>query len=153
MKDRSAASKAWAIDLHFADSVNSARFPGNEFKTRTVHHWIHPYAVPYRCLYSRNVGNLFMAGRNISCTHVALGTVRVMRTTGMMGEVVGMAAALCKKYQTTPREVYHHHLAELRSLMEKGAGRADAPDNQRFNEPNETLPLPKAYMKYNSRQK
>ena len=143
----------WAIDLHFADSVNSARFPGNEFKTRTVHHWIHPYAVPYRCLYSRNVDNLFMAGRNISCTHVALGTVRVMRTTGMMGEVVGMAAALCKKHNTTPREVYHHHLGELRSLMEKGAGRADAPDNQRFNEPNETLPLPKALMQKEAQQK
>lgn len=136
----------WAIDLHFADSVNSARFPGGEFKTRTVHHWIHPYAVPYRCLYSRNVDNLFMAGRDISCTHVALGTVRVMRTTGMMGEVVGMAAALCKKYQTTPRGVYRLHLDELRSLMRKGAGRTDVPDNQRFNEPNETLPVPKAFM-------
>ena len=94
-----------------------------------------------------------MAGRNISCTHVALGTVRVMRTTGMMGEVVGMAAALCKKHNTTPREVYHHHLGELRSLMEKGAGRADAPDNQRFNEPNKTLPLPKALMQKEAQQK
>ena len=54
---------------------------------------------PTRCLYSRNIENLFMAGRNISVTHVALGTVRVMRTTGMMGEVVGMAASLCKKVQ------------------------------------------------------
>ena len=58
---------------------------------------IYPYAVPYRCLYSRNIDNLLMAGRNISVTHVALGTVRVMRTTGMMGEVVGMAASLCEK--------------------------------------------------------
>ena len=137
---------AWVAYVLGKRDVNSARFPGNEFKTRTVHHWIHPYAVPYRCLYSRNVDNLFMAGRNISCTHVALGTVRVMRTTGMMGEVVGMAAALCKKYGVTPRGVYHHHLAELRSLMEKGAGRADAPDNQRFNEPNETLPLGRRAM-------
>ena len=57
-------------------------------KTTTKHILIHPYPVPYRCLYSRNIDNLFMAGRNISVTHVALGTVRVMRTTGMMGEVV-----------------------------------------------------------------
>ena len=70
-----------------------------------------------------------------------------------MGEVVGMAAALCKKHNTTPREVYHHHLGELRSLMEKGAGRTDAPDNQRFNEPNETLPLPKALMQKETQQK
>ena len=48
------------------------------------------YPIPYRCFYSRNIDNLFMAGRNISVTHVALGTIRVMRTTGMMGEVVGM---------------------------------------------------------------
>lgn len=81
----------WSIDLHWQDPKNSEHFPGNEFKAVTKHILIHPYAVPYRCLYSRNVENLFMAGRNISVTHVALGTVRVMRTTGMMGEVVGMA--------------------------------------------------------------
>lgn len=64
-----------------------------------------------------------MAGRNISVTHVALGTVRVMRTTGMMGEVVGMAASLCKKHQVLPRLIYQQHLPELRSLMQKGVGR------------------------------
>ena len=86
----------------------------------TKHILIHPYAVPYRCLYSRNVENLFMAGRNISVTHVALGTVRVMRTTGMMGEVVGMAASLCKKYDVTPRGVYRSHLEDLKTLMKEG---------------------------------
>lgn len=45
----------------------------------------------------QNIENMFMAGRNISVTHVALGTVRVMRTTGILGEVVGMAASLCKR--------------------------------------------------------
>ena len=64
---------------------------------------LYPHSVPYRCLYSRNIDNLFMAGRNISVTHVALGAIRVMRTTGMMGEVVGMAASLCKQFNTTPR--------------------------------------------------
>ena len=90
--------------------------------------------MPYRCLYSRNVDNLFMAGRNISVTHVALGSVRVMRTTGMMGEVVGMAASLCRKYGTSPRGVYQRNLDELRSLMREGVGRKDVPDNQRFNQ-------------------
>lgn len=99
----------WSLDLHFPDPENSKKFPGAEFKAATKHIYIHPYAVPYRCLYSRNVENLFMAGRNISVTHVALGTVRVMRTTGMMGEVVGIAASLCKKYQDSPRGVYQHH--------------------------------------------
>ena len=137
----------WSIDLHFHDSVNSVRFPGNEFKSATVHRWIHPYAVPYRCLYSRNVDNLFMAGRNMSCTHVALGTVRVMRTTGMMGEVVGMAAGLCHKHRVEPRDIYHHHLPELKQLMQAGLGKRDVPDNQRFNEPNKLLEVPGAYIK------
>lgn len=81
-----------------------------------------------------------MAGRDISCTHVALGTVRVMRTTGMMGEVVGMAAALCIKNGCLPRGVYQHHLPELKRMMEAGAGRTDVPlSDQDFNLPNTLL--------------
>jgi len=127
-------STTWSIDLHFPDSVNSRRFPNQEFKAATKHIYVYPYAVPYRCLYSRNIDNLFMAGRDISVTHVALGTVRVMRTTGMMGEVVGMAASLCKKHHTSPRKIYQSHLSELKELMKEGAGKKDVPDNQRFNE-------------------
>jgi hypothetical protein len=81
---------------------------------------IEPYEIPYRCLYSRNVNNLFMAGRNISVTHVALGSVRVMRTTGMMGEVVGMAASICIQEECNPREVYSDHLESLRAYLAEG---------------------------------
>lgn len=133
----------WAIDLHFADSLNASRFPTGAFKTRTVHRWICPYALPYRTLYSRNVDNLFMAGRNISVTHVALGTIRVMRTTGMMGEVVGMAASLCKRHNVMPRDIYRLYMPELKELMTEGVGRKDLPNNQRFNEPNTTLSVPR----------
>ena len=76
-----------------------------------------PYFMPYRCLYSRNISNLFMAGRDISVTHDALGPVRVMRTIGMMGEVVGYASYLCKKYNTTPRGVYEKYINELLTYM------------------------------------
>ena len=124
----------WSIDLHKPDPANTEDFPGNEFKAVTKHVMIHPYAVPYRCLYSRNVNNLFMAGRNISVTHVALGTVRVMRTTGMMGEVVGMAASICKKYNILPRAVYQSHLEELKGLMRTGVNEKGLPNNQRYNE-------------------
>ncbi|WP_290091632.1 FAD-dependent oxidoreductase [Parabacteroides goldsteinii] len=124
----------WSIDLHWQDPANSAHFPGNEFKAVTKHILIHPYPVPYRCLYSRNIDNLFMAGRNISVTHVALGTVRVMRTTGMMGEVVGMAASLCKKYGVEPRKVYQSYLEELKVLMKEGVNKKGLPNNQRYNE-------------------
>ena len=71
------------------------------------------YPLPYRLFYSKNIDNLFMAGRHISVTHEALGTVRVMRTIGMMGEVVGKAAYLAVREKTNPRGVYQEHLPEL----------------------------------------
>jgi hypothetical protein len=127
------APTSWSIDLHYPDPKNTEHFPGNEFKSIAVHKNIHPYPIPYRCFYSRNVDNLFMAGRNISVTHVALGTVRVMRTTGIMGEVVGMAASVAAKNNTNPRGVYQNHLAELKALMEKGVGKYDAENIQNYN--------------------
>ena len=124
----------WSIDLHFPDPDNQKKFPDAPFKAATKHIYIYPYAVPYRCLYSRNINNLFMAGRNISVTHVALGTTRVMRTTGMMGEVVGLAASLCKKHKTIPRDIYQNYLNELKDLMKEGASiPGNLPDNQHFN--------------------
>ncbi|WP_106828216.1 FAD-dependent oxidoreductase [Parabacteroides pacaensis] len=128
------ASTTWSIDLHYPDPKNSEHFPAEEFKSIAKHIPIHPYPIPYRCLYSRNVDNLFMAGRNISVTHVALGTVRVMRTTGMMGEVVGMAASLCKQYHTLPREIYQSYLDQLKALMQDGTGQKGLPNNQQYNE-------------------
>jgi len=128
------APTTWTIDLHYPDPKNTEHFPDMEFKSIAVHKKIHPYPIPYRCFYSRNVDNLFMAGRNISVTHVALGTVRVMRTTGMMGEVVGMAASIAAKNNTNPRGVYQNHLPELKTLMEKGVGKYDAENMQNYNQ-------------------
>ncbi len=113
----------WSIDLHYPDPVNSEQFPGMEFRTICTQPAIKPYPIPYRCLYSRNIENLFMAGRNISVTHVALGTIRVMRTTGMMGEAVGMAAAVAARNNTTPRGVFQNYLPELLTLAKKGVGK------------------------------
>ncbi len=119
-----AVPSTWPIDLHYPEANNAKQFPGEEF--RTVAHFgaKSPYAIPYRCFYSRNIDNLFMAGRDISVTHVALGTTRVQRTTGMMGEVVGMAAAIARKHDTSPRGVYQDHLAELKESMKRGAGKS-----------------------------
>jgi hypothetical protein len=107
----------WTIDLHFPDKKNSLYFPDEEFFAGTKHIRVAPYTIPYRCLYSRNVSNLFMAGRDISTTHVAFGSTRVMRTCGMMGEVVGMAAFMAKQHQTTPRGVYEKHLPEFMGMI------------------------------------
>ena len=128
------ASTTWTVDLHYPDPNNTKKFPKAEFKSIAIHEAIHPYPVPYRCLYSRNVDNLFLAGRNISVTHVALGTIRVMRTTAMLGEVVGMAAAICHENKSLPRSVYTSHLPKLKKKMNSGAGKLNTPDNQHFNE-------------------
>ncbi|GHV65530.1 pyridine nucleotide-disulfide oxidoreductase [Bacteroidia bacterium] len=110
----------WSLDLHYPDWKASKYFPGEEFFSYCEQTPIYPYHVPYRCLYSRNINNLFMAGRNISVTHVAFSTIRVQVTTGMMGEVVGMAASVCKKHEIMPRQVYTEHLADLKTLMKAG---------------------------------
>ncbi|VGO18176.1 FAD-dependent oxidoreductase [Pontiella sulfatireligans] len=113
-------TSTWSLDLHYATPENKQRYPGWEWQTYCIQDPIKPYHVPYRTLYSRNVDNLFMAGRNISVTHAALGTVRVMVTTGMMGEVVGMAAATAIENGTSPRGVYEKHLDQLIKRMEAG---------------------------------
>jgi len=121
----------WHIDLHTADKRYSEGLKGEEFISTFTHgpefNYRGPYWAPYRCLYSRNISNLFMAGRNISVSHEGLGPVRVMRTCGMMGEIVGKAAWLCVSQDTTPRGVYEKHLAQLQDLMrEPGAKRREA---------------------------
>ncbi len=112
----------WSIDLHYPKEQYSVKFPDNPFISIAEHDRRidrqYGYPVPYRCFYSRNVDNLFMAGRCISVTHEALGTTRVMKTCGMMGEVVGKAASICTQYDCSPREVYTDHLSELSQLLD-----------------------------------
>lgn len=123
----------WTIDQHYPWPESHTGFKGEPFQAESRNHVIWPYPVPYRCFYSRNVDNLFMAGRNISVTHVALGTTRLMRTHGMMGEVVGMAAAVCRERACSPRQVYTERFGELRARMEKGAGIAARRTPQTYN--------------------
>lgn len=118
----------WGIDTHHPNQKYAEGHEGDEFIADYTHGegyvYQGPYWVPYRCLYSRNIQNLFMAGRNISVTHEALGAVRVMKTTGAMGEVVGMAAATAKRHGCSPRGVHDEHLEELFGLIKAGAGKA-----------------------------
>lgn len=112
----------WSIDLHYPKKEYASKFPDNPFISIAEHDRRvdrnYGYPVPYRCFYSRTVPNLFMAGRCISVTHEALGTVRVMKTCGMMGEVVGKAASLCRQNQCDPRDIYEEHLSELIQLLQ-----------------------------------
>jgi len=111
----------WSIDLHYPKRQYAEKFPDNPFISIAEHDRrvdrAYGYPVPYRCLYSKDIDNLFMAGRCISVTHEALGTVRVMKTCGMMGEVVGKAASVAVARDTTPRGVYEEHWDELDTLL------------------------------------
>ena len=119
--DDASYTTTWGMDLHYPKSPEG--FTGEPYLSEARIKKHAPYAVPYRTLYSRNIENLFMAGRNVSVTHAALGTVRVMRTGGMMGEIVGMATSICKANDALPRDVYTTYLDELKVLMEKGIGK------------------------------
>lgn len=111
----------WSIDLHYPKEQYIGEFEDNPFIAYANHgkgvDRQRGYPVPYRCFYSRNIDNLFMAGRNISVTRDALGTIRVMKTCGMMGVVVGKAAAVGKKNNCSPRYVYQSYLPELIELL------------------------------------
>lgn len=109
------AATTWNFDVHYPHKNYYAAFAeGDAFITMDCREIVHyPWFLPYRILYSRNIDNMFMAGRNASVSHDASGTARVMRTCGIMGEVVGYAAAICHKYSCTPRQVYTQHLNEL----------------------------------------
>lgn len=89
----------WSIDLHPGDGVYSP-LPGcNQWHSKGI------YGIPYRCLYSRNISNLFMAGRLISASHVAFGSTRVMATGSAVGQAVGTAAAICVREGLMPRDL------------------------------------------------
>jgi hypothetical protein len=123
---------SWHIDIHTPHPDFDKGHAGNEFISRattgTGYAYKSPYWAPYRTLYSRNITNLFMAGRDISVTREGLGPVRVMKTCGMMGEIVGKAAWICVRHETSPRGVYEKHLPLLKELMSQpGAMRRDAP--------------------------
>jgi hypothetical protein len=76
-------------------------------------------SIPYRTLYSKNITNLFMAGRCHSASHIALGGTRVMRPMMQTGQAAGTAAGLVVKYNTTPRGIYHHHITEFQQELLK----------------------------------
>ena len=110
-----AAYGGWPIDIHPPEGIFSGGHPGSE-----PPFFFPPlYAIPFRSLYSRNIANLLMAGRNISVSHVALGSTRVMATCALCGQAVGTAVSLLEKYQCSPRTLAREHSEELRVLLQK----------------------------------
>ncbi|MHC4748139.1 MAG: FAD-dependent oxidoreductase [Planctomycetota bacterium] len=85
-------------------------------------------SIPYRTLYSKNIENLFMAGRCHSATHIAFGGTRVMRPCCAMGQAVGTAAAIATKHKITPRLVYEKHIKQLQDTLVKDGCRLMSKD-------------------------
>jgi hypothetical protein len=104
----------WSMDDHHPAGMY---YPG---QPTIFHPAPSPYGIPYRALYSRNIDNLLFAGRNISVTHAALSSTRVMATCAILGQAAGTAAALCTKYSCAPRSLSSgERLRELqRTLMD-----------------------------------
>ncbi len=135
----------WSIDLHYPKKQYAKKYPDDPFISIAVHDRRidrnYGYPVPYRCFYSRNIDNLFMAGRCISVTHQALGTTRVMKTCGMMGEVVGRAASICAANDCDPRGVYSDHWDDMITLLNlPGKARAQSIASE-ISIPDDALPL------------
>jgi hypothetical protein len=80
---------------------------------------VNPYSIPLRSLYSRNIENLFMVGRPISCTFIAFASTRILPTGAMMGQAVGVAASLCLKHKALPRAIASKHIPELQQILLK----------------------------------
>ena len=101
----------WTMDDHNPGGIETKEKP-------TIFHPApSPFGIPYRCLYSKNIENLWFAGRNISVTHCAMSATRVMATCALLGQAVGTAASVAKKYKTSPRGVYEAHIDELKELL------------------------------------
>lgn len=101
----------WNIDLHAIKGFFDEDIINRHILFQGI------YKVPYRTVYSKNIDNMFMCGRCMSVSHVALGSIRVISSLSTMGQAVGMAASLCKKYNTSPRGIYKNHIKELQQKL------------------------------------
>lgn len=104
----------WSIDTHPSEGIYSKEDACKQIRVGT-------YTIPFRALYSKNIENLLFAGRNISTSHIAYASTRVMNTTSMMGHAIGTAAFYCCKYNSLPREIYSNsqYLTEYQTKLGK----------------------------------
>lgn len=112
----------WWIDLHIKGGILNKKDPGErENADRNYKHWIRipVFTLPLRAFYSRNAENLWMTGRCLSTTHVALGPVRVMQTLGQLGQAVGLAAAYAVRQGLTPRQAADPAAAHIRTIQQQ----------------------------------
>lgn len=90
----------WPMDDHFpAGFYYQAGHP-------TIYHPApSPWGLPLSCLIARDIDNLLFAGRNISITHAALSSSRVMATCALLGQALGTAVAQAVETGTSLNEL------------------------------------------------
>ncbi len=111
--DDAVAYGGWSLDEHCWAGIENLSDPPSYFH----YHFKKVYQIPYRSLYSKNITNLQFAGRNISQTHIALSSSRVMATCSLMGQAVGTAAALCIQKGVNPRSISESYIDELQEQL------------------------------------
>ena len=104
----------WQIDNHLPGGFYMNAKGGGHLQKRRLSE---PYSIPLRSLYSVNIDNLMFAGRNISASHVAFSSTRVMGTIGVIGQAVGTAAAVATKYGISPREACKTKISEIQKML------------------------------------
>jgi 2-polyprenyl-6-methoxyphenol hydroxylase-like FAD-dependent oxidoreductase len=115
--DDRVAFGAWPIDMHVPGGILKA--PEPTLNAELLAEGLNPYSIPLRSLYSRNVENLFVAGRPISCSYVAFASTRILPTGAMTGQAVGAAASICLAHGETPRAIAEKRARDVQQLLLK----------------------------------
>ena len=154
--DDSVAFGAWSIDVHTIGGILQSPAPTLELELLVE--GVNPYPIPLRSLYSRNVANLLMAGRNISCSWVAFSSTRILPTGAVTGQAAGTAAALCVARGILPDELASDHVRELQQRLLRddqyipGLPNEDAADLARGTSATGSSDAPLAFPEPNAEQ-
>mgnify|MGYP005989112749 CR=1 FL=1 len=111
--DYAIAFGGWSLDEHCPGGIENLKEPASYFHSR----FKDVYQIPFRSLYSKNIENLLFAGRNVSVTHIALSSTRIIGTCAMMGQAAGTAAAMCAEKGISPRELYQNNINDLQEQL------------------------------------
>ncbi|UMB54039.1 FAD-dependent oxidoreductase [Lutibacter sp. A64] len=111
--DDAIAFGGWSLDEHCPGGIENLDEPASYFHAR----FSEVYQIPFRCLYSKNIENLLFAGRNISVSHIALSSTRIIGTCSMLGQAAGTAAAMCVQKGVNPRGLYKKHMNQLQEQL------------------------------------
>jgi len=116
------AMGGWSVDDHYPAGFFHKGPTAMQYDKKGHHYKGVLFSIPFRCLYSKNVENLMMAGRDVSTSHLGMSNIRVMLTCAVMGHATGTGAGMCIGLNTTPRELYRKHIADLQQqLLKEGA--------------------------------